>query len=810
MREVIKVAFPVLVCSIILAAPALTVWWDDDGGVPVCTETADQYRPDIIADGANGAIISWYDARGTNNDIYAQRIDAFGNVLWTLNGVVVCPATGSQFNPQLISDGYNGAIITWYDNRDGNYDIYVQRVDCAGTTIWHLPDGYPVCTATGDQLAPIIVPDGMGNAIITWVDDRSGNTDIYSQRISISGNSMWTYDGVPICTVAGSQYEQTLISDGAGGAIITWSDERGGYTDIYAQRIDASGNLQWTSGGVPVCTASRNQYSPQIISDGSGGAIITWYDYRSGSHYDIYAQRINLSGTVQWTTDGVAVCTAASSQAYPQLTWDGCGGAIISWCDYRGENGDIYAQRIDTSGVVKWATGGLEVCTAISLQAYPQIIWDGYSGAIISWYDYRGVNADIYAQRIDTSGVVMWEADGEAVCTAIENQEVCRLTTDGFNGAIISWQDFRNGNWDVYTQQVGPDGNVPSFPPAIHSVEDIPGDQGGYINLAWDASRIDYLIGDVTEYTIWRALEVQQAQSLLADGTVTLSSPSEAAADELLKAAENRILRQGIFSGEPYYWMLVSTQTAYRLEHYSMIVETAFDSTSVCQDQHYFQVIAHTDDPSVFWTSAVDSGYSVDNLAPCMPTSFAGVQSYDPAGLQLSWSPNTESDLDCYHIYRGATEGFEPGPDSFVDSVCDTALFDADWSWSGTYYYKLAAVDLHGNESGYVVLAPDDITDTDTPDLPKMNFLSQNYPNPFNPSTTIEFGLESPAQVRVAVYDAAGRRVSTLLNGFKQAGSYSVSWDGTDAGGRAVASGVYFYSIRAGSFEQRKKMVLLR
>ncbi|MDI6808208.1 MAG: hypothetical protein QME66_04385 [Candidatus Eisenbacteria bacterium] len=79
----------------------------------------------------------------------------------------------------------------------------------------------------------------------------------------------------------------------------------------------------------PICTASGGQTDPKIIGDGAGGAIITWYDNRSGS-YDIYAQRINASGIVQWTANGVVICTAATYQFNPTIASDGSGGAIIT------------------------------------------------------------------------------------------------------------------------------------------------------------------------------------------------------------------------------------------------------------------------------------------------------------------------------------------------------------------------------------------------------------------------------------------------------------------------------------------------
>ena len=141
-----------------------------------------------------------------------------------------------------------------------------------------------ICTATGIQGYPTIVSDGSGGAIITWFENRSGNWDIYAQRINASGVVQWTADGVAICTAASHQQYPTIVSDGSGGAIITWYDFRSGNYDIYAQRINASGIVQWTVNGVAICTATGDQYSPTVISDGSNGAIITWYDPRNGNN----------------------------------------------------------------------------------------------------------------------------------------------------------------------------------------------------------------------------------------------------------------------------------------------------------------------------------------------------------------------------------------------------------------------------------------------------------------------------------------------------------------------------------------------
>ncbi|MGI8905008.1 MAG: hypothetical protein ACR2IE_00765 [Candidatus Sumerlaeaceae bacterium] len=119
-----------------------------------------------------------------------------------------------------------------------------------------------------------------------------------------------------------------------------------------AQRYDAAGAPQWTANGVAVSTAANVQLSPQIAADGAGGAIITWTDSRSGD-YDIYAQRYDAAGAPQWTANGVAVSTAANDQLFPQIAADAAGGAIITWPDFRsGANYDIYASRLNSSGML--------------------------------------------------------------------------------------------------------------------------------------------------------------------------------------------------------------------------------------------------------------------------------------------------------------------------------------------------------------------------------------------------------------------------------------------------------------------------
>jgi len=451
-----------------VATPLLWASWIEDG-VTICTAVNDQDSPMIVSDGSGGAIITWHDVRGGSAyDIYAQRIDSLGNVLWTADGVPICTALYIQYDPTIVSDGSGGAIITWQDYRNGtDYDIYTQRVNVSGNIQWTV-DGVPICTAANAQFYPTIVSDGSGGAVITWQDYRSGaGYDIYTQRVDDSGNVQWTADGVTICTAGNDQLYPKIISDASGGAIITWYDYRYGNNDIFAQSVDVSGNVRWTAHGVIICSATDSQRNPAIATDGAGGAVIIWHDNRSGTDYNIYAQRVDTAGNVQWTADGVAVCSAANNQLRPTIVYDGTGRAMISWYDYRnGTDYNIYTQCVDTSGVVQWTADGIPICTAAVGQYYPTIISDGIGGVVIAWDDYRSGAYDIYAQRVDATGTAQWTADGVAVCTAADDQSSPAIISDGAGGAIIVWEDYRNvSHYDIYVGGVNEPGDikVPTF-----------------------------------------------------------------------------------------------------------------------------------------------------------------------------------------------------------------------------------------------------------------------------------------------------------------------------------------------------------
>ncbi len=497
-----------------------TLAWDDNGTVICNEDTQGQISQQICYDGNGGAIITWADYRNgaTNADIYAQKIDSARNTQWKVNGTVICNATTSQYSPQIASDGNGGAIITWYDGRSGNNDIYAQRIDSAGNTQWgdgtmwggfQDRNGTVICNATAEQRDPKICSDDADGAIIVWQDKRSGGgtpSDIYAQRINKTGDTQWgeTFwsgpgdrNGTVICNATNNQINLQICSVRDDGAIITWEDGRSGNNDIYAQKINKTGNTQWGDGtmwggfqdrnGTVICNATDDQSNPEICSDGDDGAIITWHDFRNAADYNIYAQKINSAGNTQWGDDtmwggfqdrnGTVICNEdIFEQFYPQICSDDADGAIITWEDERCGGGkyNVYAQKIDSDGNTQWGDGstwgvipdrnGTVICNVPNTLINSQICSDGNGGAIITWEDDRIVSTDIYAQKINSAGNTQWgngstwgalpDRNGTLICNAILNQKFPKICSDGVGGAIITWEDERGGTKDIYAQRI--------------------------------------------------------------------------------------------------------------------------------------------------------------------------------------------------------------------------------------------------------------------------------------------------------------------------------------------------------------------
>lgn len=366
--------------------------------------------PDVISDNDGGAIIAWVEKISEtpiNTWVYkAQRVDGDGTLLWgsavSLSSSYMDSAT-NQPKPVVVSDGGNGAFvamqsggschvvhITWagylsggVDGVDLGFDLGDAASDGAGgviaagldglvvvadrvildagsvSAVW-TSGGVTVGNTTSSSTAVHAAADGAGGAIVSW----NTNTNVRIQRIDSSGSQLWTSGGLELVssTAVGGVWTYGITSDvcsnGAEGAFAVWTDWRnepstGGNCDIYAQHVDADGNLVWVQYGVRINSLTTgSQRYPVICSDTTGGAIATWQDYWDLS-YNIRACRVNASdGSLDWSAwvinddNG----TAGDAQLVPKILFANDGpapeGAIIAWNDERAARAN-YCQKME-------------------------------------------------------------------------------------------------------------------------------------------------------------------------------------------------------------------------------------------------------------------------------------------------------------------------------------------------------------------------------------------------------------------------------------------------------------------------------
>lgn len=379
---------------------------------------------------------------------------------WQPDGMPVCTADDDQWNPQVLADDDGGVFLIWHDYRIGSAHIYAQHLDRAGLPLWAV-GGAPVCVFGSAQWDPQFVSDGEGGIIAAWRDNRLDAATVYAQRISAAGAMMWAADGVAMSDTYASADYVRVEPDNAGGAIVVWTHEPPAVaSDILAQRVDADGTLLWGAGGAIVCNYADDQYKCRSVEDGAGGVIVCWQDLR-GDAIRVYAQRLNASGVMMWPSYGVPVCPETDMQFDPKICPSTVGEAIVTWTDARGLSDDIYVQHLGASGSRTWGLSAKAICTLDEDQSDPAIVRDNNFGAIIAWKDERDDSGgDIYAQRIERDGDLLWSINGVSLNndpTMVRPPLLCR---DRLGGAVASWSFWAGSEttWDLAAQRVDAQG----------------------------------------------------------------------------------------------------------------------------------------------------------------------------------------------------------------------------------------------------------------------------------------------------------------------------------------------------------------
>jgi hypothetical protein len=356
-------------------------------------------------------------------------------------------------------------IVGWEDYGTGDNDLYAQRVSAAGSVLW-TTNGLGVSVGGGGHFGASMAGDGAGGVFIDWNDD---NDYILAQRVSAGGTLPWGTAGVTVCDDPNYPSNGPLVSDGAGGVICAWLDFRDPLNiGVYSQRLDSNGAAQWTANGVSIAShGTAGAYPEGMVTDGSHGAIVlmdvSYLTSPGGPYADsLLLQRVDASGAPQWGVTGAVAVALGLATGDVQLVPDGLAGAIVAWEDERSPQVDLYAQRVNGAGAPQWTANGALVCDAADWQLITGLAGDGAGGAFLSWADSRGHGYyDLYAQHLSSSGASLWTANGLAVASAPRGQYGGGIVADGAGGAIAGWTDNRAGNARyVYAQRIQSNGAV--------------------------------------------------------------------------------------------------------------------------------------------------------------------------------------------------------------------------------------------------------------------------------------------------------------------------------------------------------------
>ena len=215
----------------------------------------------------------------------------------------------------------------------------------------------------------------------------------------------------------------------------------------------------------------------------------------------------------------------------------------------------------------------------------------------------------------------------------------------------------------------------------------------------------------------------------------------------------------------------------------------------------------------------VGESYFYLDLPPGTPDSLSGFLSPDDTTVYLSWRQNWETDFLGYRLYRGTTSGFEPSPENMIAEPQTCSFEDGNIVSGRNYFYRVSAVDSQGNESApsFELSIIQTGVDDARPGRPEKFNVLTNYPNPFNSGTVISFYVADigpiPAEIKIEIYDIAGRVVRTLVNSKYPIGTHNAVWDGRDDSESDLPSGVYFariYQWGLNILGNSKKMVLVK
>ncbi len=359
----------------------------------------------------------------------------------------ICTAANQQSNQRICTDGKKGAYIVWTDFRGTRTHVYGQLIDSLGNIQWG-NDGMIVDDTTfGAASIPSIAPDGAYGSFLAWsVGGAADHT--YAQHLDRNGKFLWK-NTVRIDTIHDSR-TPNIISDGHGGAIVNTYAYPGVGVHIYVQWMDSTGRSRFPQGGLQISTYNNSaHYDSRMVTDNNYNAYVMFADFDT-----LRLVKIDTAGHFPWGQNGKVLSRIYSNyNTNYSIAYDGNKNILLGWLEHHANNQvGLYAQRMDTSGTFPWGNNPVYVDSNPSIQhTFVTVVPDESGGAYLS-YGY----GNMFVQHVSSTGVI-WNAPVH-VDDPTEGEYYANADADGQHGLIIAWDDNRWGT-SVYAQRFDINGN---------------------------------------------------------------------------------------------------------------------------------------------------------------------------------------------------------------------------------------------------------------------------------------------------------------------------------------------------------------
>jgi hypothetical protein len=339
----------------------------------------------------------------------------------------------TAFNYKAIAASDTVLHAVWYDDREGNFEVYHQRSTDEGLS-WE--PATRLTTNGGTSWFASVAASGAEVHVI-WMDDREGNFEIYYDRstdggVSWSGNTRLTND------TAISQFPSIVV---AGPEVhVIWQDARDGNTEIYYKR-SLDGGDSWGADTRLTNDAAASMFA----SVSASGPIVNvlWEEYRDGNA-EVYDKR-SPDGGLSWSGD--IRLTSDAAESFSPLAWMEGENVHVVWYDVRDGNAEIYYKH-SADGGASWGDD-TRLTDNGSGSYHPSVSASGLNVHLV-WYDERDGNREIY-YKPSTDGGANWGADTRLTTNNSESSHPS-VAASG-QGVHVLWQDVRDGNWEIYYER---------------------------------------------------------------------------------------------------------------------------------------------------------------------------------------------------------------------------------------------------------------------------------------------------------------------------------------------------------------------